>query len=104
MAKDLLKKYKNCDKRRLSELFTGDETWVYYFEPQRRVNNKQWLRKDQARPIIAKRTEALQKFCRRYFSIVMGILLKFRFQNQNDHWPFLQEWCVVKSEETLRKA
>ena len=61
MAKDLLKKYKNCGKRRLSELFTGDETWVYYFEPQRRINNKQWLRKDQARPIIAKRTRSAAK-------------------------------------------
>ena len=61
MAKTLLKKYKNCDKRRIIELITGDETWMYYFEPQRRVNNKQWLRKDQDRPVIAKRTKSAGK-------------------------------------------
>ena len=43
MAKKLLKKDKNFDKRSISELFTGDETWVYYFELQRRINYKQWL-------------------------------------------------------------
>ena len=52
MAKYLLKKYKIFDKRRISELFTGDEIWVYYFEPQRRI--KQWPQKDQARPIRIK--------------------------------------------------
>ena len=37
-------------------LLTGDETWVHMFEPQRRADNKQWKRKDQNRPCIARRT------------------------------------------------
>ena len=61
MAKNLLKKYKNFDKCRISDLFTGDETWVYYFELQRQINNKQWLQKDQARPVIAKRIKSTAK-------------------------------------------
>ena len=59
MVESLLKKYKNFDKRRISELFTGDETWVYYSEPQRRINIKQWLRKDKARRVIAKRIKSV---------------------------------------------
>ncbi|MCU7801502.1 MAG: transposase [gamma proteobacterium symbiont of Lucinoma myriamae] len=60
-AKKLLQKYKNCSNKRICELLTGDETWVFYFEPQRRVDNKQWMRKGQERPIIAKRSRSAKK-------------------------------------------
>ena len=55
-ARELLKTYKGCYSRVISNLLTGDETWVHMFEPQRRADNKQWKRKDQKRPCIAKRT------------------------------------------------
>ena len=55
-ARELLKTYKGCNSRVISNLLTGDETWVHMFEPQRRADNKQWKRKDQKRPCIAKRT------------------------------------------------
>ena len=55
-ARELLKTYKGCSSRLISNLLTGDETWVHMFEPQRRADNMQWKRKDQKRPCIAKRT------------------------------------------------
>ena len=45
-ARELLKTYKGCNSRVISNLLTGDETWVHMFEPQRRADNKQWKRKD----------------------------------------------------------
>ena len=47
-ARELLKTYKgcNCNSRVISNLVTGDETWVHMFEPQRRADNKQRKRKD----------------------------------------------------------
>ena len=45
-ARELLKTYKGCNGRVISNLLTGDETWVHMFEPQRRAGNKQWKRKD----------------------------------------------------------
>ena len=54
-ARELLKTYKGCNSWVISNLLTGDETWVHMFEPQRRADNKQWKRKDQKRPCIAKR-------------------------------------------------
>ena len=42
-------------------LLTGDETSVHMFEPQKRADNKQWKRKDQKRPCIAKRTRSSKK-------------------------------------------
>ena len=46
-ARELLKTYKGCNSRVISNWLTGDETWVHMFEPQRRADNKQWKRKDQ---------------------------------------------------------
>ena len=39
----------------------NNETWLHMFEPQRRADNKQWKRKDQTRPCIAKRTISSKK-------------------------------------------
>ena len=60
-AQELLKTYKGCNNWVISNLLTGDETWVHMFELQRRADNKQWKRKDQKRPCIAKRTISLKK-------------------------------------------
>ena len=54
-AWELLKTYKGCNSRVISNLLTEDETWVHMSEPQRRADNKQWKRKDQKRPCISKR-------------------------------------------------
>ena len=45
----------------MSELLTGDETLVYYFEPRRHINNKQWLSKNNIRPDIKKRKRSAKK-------------------------------------------
>ena len=60
-ARELLKTDKGCNSRVISNLLTGDETWVHMFEPQRRADNKQWKRKDKKRPCIAKRTISSKK-------------------------------------------
>ena len=60
-ARELLKTYKGCNSQVISNLLTDDETWVHMFEPQRRADNKQWKRKDQKRPCIAKRTTSSKK-------------------------------------------
>ena len=60
-ARELLKTYKGCNSWVISNLLTGDETWVHMFEPQIRADNKQWKRKDKKRPCIAKRTISSKK-------------------------------------------
>ena len=60
-ARELLKTYKGCNSRVISNLLTGDETWMQMFEPQRRADNKQWKPKDKKRPCIAKRTISSKK-------------------------------------------
>ena len=75
-ARELLKTYKGCNSRVISNLLTGDETWVHMFEPQRRADNKQWKQKDKKRPCIAKRTISSKKMLYAIFFNSSGQLFK----------------------------
>ena len=76
-ARELLKTYKGCNSRVISILLTGDKIWGHMFEPQRRADNKQWKRKVQKRPCIA-REPYIRKRCYTQFSLIqVGQSFKF---------------------------
>ena len=60
-ARELLKTYKGCNSRVISNLLTGDETWVHMFEPKSRADNKQWKRKDQKTPMYCQEYHKFEK-------------------------------------------
>ena len=66
-ARELLKAYKGCKSRVISNLLTGDETWMHMFEPQRRADNKQWKRKYQKRPMYCQENHKFKKYDVRNF-------------------------------------
>ena len=53
VAKQLLQMFPKYDKKQFANVITGDETWIHYFEPIRKVKNKIWATKHSKRPIIA---------------------------------------------------
>lgn len=61
MARKLLKMYPEYDSRTFADIVTGDETWVHFFEPHRKISNKIWATKHARRPSIAKRTMSAKK-------------------------------------------
>ena len=61
VAKKLLQMFPKYDKKQFANVVTGDETWVHYFEPVRKVSNKIWVTKHSKRPIIAKRSLSTKK-------------------------------------------
>ena len=67
-AQELLKTYKGCNCWVISNLLTGDETWMHMFEPQRRADNEQCKRKDHKCPCIAKRTISWKKMYAIFFN------------------------------------
>ena len=99
-ARELLKTYKGCNSRVISNLLTGDETWVHMFELQRRADNKQWKRKDKKRPCIAKRTISSKNMLYAINSrdIRSSILSIWSYS----HWSILQEFCTEESERVLQ--
>ena len=56
VAKKLLQMFPKYDKKQLANFVTGDETWVHYFEPVRKISNKIWATKHSKRLIVAKRS------------------------------------------------
>ena len=47
MVIKLLQMFPKYDKKQFPYIVTGDETWVHYFEPVRKVNNNIWATKQQ---------------------------------------------------------
>ena len=54
LALQIIEKYDKCDPRRLEELVTGDETWIYHFQPDSKAKNKVWVSSEGDRPVIAR--------------------------------------------------
>ena len=70
VAKKLLQMFQTCDKKQFANVVTGDENWVYNFEPVRKLSNKIWASKHSRRPMIAKRSLSARKFCMQFSSLV----------------------------------
>ena len=61
IAKQLLKQFPKYNNRSFANIITGDETWVHFYEPNRKTQNKIWATKGGKRPCIAKRTMSIKK-------------------------------------------
>ena len=68
VAKKLLQMFPKYDKKQFANVVTGDETWVHYFEPVRKVSNKIWATKHSKRPIITKCSLSTKKVLYAIFS------------------------------------
>ena len=106
-VRELLKTYKGCNSRVISNLLTGDGTWVHMFEPQRRADNNQWKLNDQKCPCIAKRTISSKKMLYAIFFNSSGPVVQVPRSSalsiwSYSHWPILQEFCTEESERVLQ--
>ena len=61
MAKQLLKKYQKYPENVFDSLITGDETWVHFYVPKQKVDNRIWALKHAKRSSSAKRTLTAKK-------------------------------------------
>ena len=73
------------------------------FESQRRADNKQWKRKDQKRPCIAKRTISSKKMLYAIFFNSSGPVVQVPCPSGHIvTGPILQEFCTEESERVLQ--
>ena len=72
VAIKLLQMFPKYDKKQFANFVTGDETWVHYFKPVRKVSNKIRATKHSKRPIIVKRSLSAKKvlFCMQSSSLL----------------------------------
>ena len=76
VAKKLLQMFPKYDKKQFANVVTGDETWVHFFEPVRKVSNKIWATKHSKRPIVAKHSLSTKKVLYAIFFSGEGVAIK----------------------------
>ena len=54
LASHVIEKYDKCDPRCFDRKVTGDETWIYHFQPDSKAKNKVWVSSEGDRPVIAR--------------------------------------------------
>ena len=55
LALQVIEKYDKCDPCHLEEIVTGDETWIYHFQPDSKAKNKVWVTSEGDRPVSVRR-------------------------------------------------
>jgi hypothetical protein len=80
MAKKVLQMFPKYDKKQFANVVTGDETWVRYFEPVRKVSNKIGATKHNKCPISAKWSLSAKKVLHAIFfsgeDVAIKVLVK----------------------------
>ncbi|VVC38893.1 Transposase, type 1 [Cinara cedri] len=82
IATDLLE-YSESDEFFLKSIITGDETWVYGYDPETKVQSSQWKTPDSPRPKKARQVQSQVKVMLTVFSttkvlFIMSMLQKDR--------------------------
>ena len=90
------------DKKQFANFVTGDETWVHYFEPVRKVSNQIWATKHSKRQIIAKRSSSAKKVLYAIFLSGEGVAIKVPVKKH--HRKVLQRRSTEKTEKVLSET
>ena len=76
LASRVIKKYDKCAPRCLEEIVTGDETWIYHFQPDSKAKNKVWVSSEGDRPVIAHRCKTSNRMLYAIFFDSKGPVLQ----------------------------
>ena len=80
LASQVIEKYDKCDPRRLEDIVTGDETWIYHFQPDSKAKNKVWVSSEGNRPVIARRCKTSNRMLYVIFFDSKGPVLQILVQ------------------------
>ena len=78
LASQVIEKYDKCDPRRLEEIVTVDETWIYHFQPDSKAKTKVWVSSEGDRPVIARRCKTSNRILYAIFFDSKGPVLQIQ--------------------------
>ena len=70
---------------------TGDETWIYHFQPDSKAKNKVWVSSEGDRPVISRRCKTSNHMLYAIFFDLKGPVLQIPVLK--GHWKVLQRKC-----------
>lgn len=60
-CEEMLKRFERGNSRRVSDIVTGDETWIYQFDPENKRQSTVWIFPDEHPPTKVKRPRSVGK-------------------------------------------
>ena len=75
-ASQVIEKYDKCDPCCSEEIATGDETWIYHFQPDPKAKNKVWVSSEGDRPVLARRCKTSNRMLYVIFFYSKGPVLQ----------------------------
>ncbi|KAI6651412.1 Histone-lysine N-methyltransferase SETMAR-like [Oopsacas minuta] len=60
-CKIMLNRFANGSSRAVSEILTGDETWIYHYDPETKRMSKEWVEEDAPPPTKVRRARSVGK-------------------------------------------
>ena len=76
LASQVVEKYDKCDPRHLEGILTGDETWIYHFQPDSKAKDKVLVSSECDRPVIARRCKTSNRMLYAIFFDSKGPVLQ----------------------------
>ena len=76
LASQVIEKYDKSDPRRLEEIVTGNETWIYQFQRDSKAETKVWVSSEGDRPVIARRCKTSNGMLYAIFFDSKGLVLQ----------------------------
>ena len=76
LASQVIEKYDKCDPRHLEEIVTGDETWIYHFQPDSKAKNRVWVSSEGDRPVIVHHSKTFSRMLYAIFFDSKGPVLQ----------------------------
>ena len=76
LASQVIEKYDKCDPHCLEEIVTGDESWIYHFQPDSKAKIKVWVLSEGNRPVIAHRSKTSNRMLYAIFFDSKGLVLQ----------------------------
>ena len=92
MARKLLKLFPIFERKVFVNIVTKDETWVHFFEPQRKIDKKIWATRN---AVIAKRTISVYKVMLAVFFDIDGPIVHVsvpRGEQLQGHFTNVKYW------------
>ncbi|KAF2352756.1 Transposase type 1 [Trinorchestia longiramus] len=82
LSMEILNKWDENPELLLQRIVTGDETWLYQYDPEDKTQSKQWLRWGGSEPVKAKSERSKGKVMATVFWDAEGILLVHFLENK----------------------
>lgn len=92
-CRDMIAKFEAGSSRRVYDIITGDETWIYQYDPETKRQSTVWLFQNEPTPTKVKRARSAGKILIASFFSLTGYLVSVPLRNQRS---INAEWYVTK--------